>query len=112
MPRDELVQIVDAALADAARRAGSWLACRPGCFECCIGPFAITPRDAERLRRGLEELQASDCDRAERVRLRARESRERLAREYPGDTVSRVLEEDEAGGEELCPALDPETGTC
>jgi Fe-S-cluster containining protein len=107
-----LIQIVDAALAEAARKAGAWLACRPGCAECCIGPFAISPLDAERLRRGLGELERSDPDRAGRVRRRARESAERLARAYPGDTVGRVLAEDEAGEDEPCPALDPETRTC
>jgi Fe-S-cluster containining protein len=107
-----LIQIVDAALAEAARKAGPWLACRPGCYECCLGPFAITPLDAERLRRGLEALQRSDPDRAARVRERARDSAGRLMHEYPGDTVARVLEEDEAAESEPCPALDPETGTC
>ena len=37
----ELVQIVDAAMAEAARRSGSWLVCRLGCTQCCIGPFPI-----------------------------------------------------------------------
>jgi hypothetical protein len=37
-----LVQIVDSAMAEAARRSGDWLVCRPGCTQCCIGPFAIT----------------------------------------------------------------------
>src|SRR5215468_8371976 len=92
-----LIQIVDAALAEAARKAGAWLACRPGCAECCIGPFAITPLDADRLRRGLSELESSDPERAARVRRRARESAERFRREFPGDTLGRVLEEDEAG---------------
>ena len=105
----QLIQIVDAALAEAARKAGDWLACRPGCFECCLGPFPITPADAERLRRGLVEL---DSDIAARVRARARESVARLERDYPGDTVSRVLDEDDAADQEPCPALDPATGWC
>jgi Fe-S-cluster containining protein len=107
-----LIQIVDAALAEAARKAGPWLACRPGCCECCIGPFAITPLDTERLRRGFDELTRSDPDRAARVGERARESVARLTREYPGETLARVLEEDDGGGNEPCPALNPETGTC
>jgi Fe-S-cluster containining protein len=109
---DALIQIVDAAIAEAARKAGSWLACRPGCFDCCIGPFAINPLDVERLRRGLAALERDDPDRAVRVRRRARESAERLARDYPGDTLTRVLAEDDAGENEPCPALDRETGTC
>lgn len=113
MPSDrDLIQILDASLAQAARRAGPWLACRPGCAECCIGPFPITPRDVRRLREGLAELESRDAARAERLRTRAREAAARLAHDYPGDTVARVLAEDEAGENELCPALDPETRTC
>src|SRR5437763_1015428 len=113
MPGDaELIQIVDAALAEAVRKSGTWIACRPGCAECCIGPFAITERDAMRPRRGLADLESRDPERAARVRRRAAESRERLSREYPGDTVPRVLADDNASDEELCPALDPEARTC
>ena len=107
-----LIQIVDAALAEAARKAGAWLACRPGCAECCIGPFPITPLDADRLRRGLQELERSDPGRADRVRRRARESMDRLTRAYPVDTLARALSDDTAADEEPCPALDPETRTC
>ena len=83
----ELIQIVDAAMAEAVRRSGSWIACRVGCYQCCIGPFPITPLDALRLREGLAELEAEDPDRADRIRDRARASISRLRREYPGDTV-------------------------
>jgi Fe-S-cluster containining protein len=113
MASDEaLIQIIDAALAEAARNAGPWLVCRPGCAECCIGPFAITPLDAQRLRRGLADLERSHPDRAALVRRRVRESKERLERAYPGATVERVLAEDDAAENEPCPVLDPETGTC
>jgi len=105
----DLIQIVDAALAEAVRKAGAWLACRPGCTACCISPFPITPADADRLRQGLSQLDAAV---AERVRERARQSIVRLERDYPGDTVARVLAEDEAAEDEPCPALDPETGAC
>src|ERR1700680_2028104 len=47
----ELVQIVDRALAEAARRSGSWLFCRPGCTQCCYGPFEISQLEAYRLRK-------------------------------------------------------------
>jgi Fe-S-cluster containining protein len=115
-----LVRIVDAAVAEAARRSGSWLVCRKGCTQCCIGPFPITQLDARRLRRGLQELAARDPERAARVRVRAQESAERLAREFPGDAANGVLgetEEDEARFDEFadgepCPALDPESGGC
>jgi NitT/TauT family transport system permease protein len=41
----QLVQIVDAALADTARRSGDWLVCHPGCTQCCIKAFAINQLD-------------------------------------------------------------------
>src|SRR5437868_6881996 len=110
----ELIQIVDAALAEAARKSGAWLVCRLGCTQCCIGPFAISQLDALRLRRGLAELEAFDSERACRVRERAHKSIERISCQYPGDTVARLLAEDDSGlaDDEPCPALDPETGGC
>jgi Fe-S-cluster containining protein len=100
VPRDrELIQIIDTALADAARKAGRWLVCRPGCCECCLGPFSITAADAARLREGLAELDAHDARRADRVRSRAGALLDRLR--------GGLAEEDEP-----CPALDPESGTC
>jgi Fe-S-cluster containining protein len=116
----KLVQIVDAALAEAARKSGPWLVCRPGCTQCCIGPFPMSQLDAERLRTGLRELDASDPARASRVRKRARTSVARLKADFPGDPATGILAEDEAAlerfmtfaDEEPCPALDPKTGHC
>jgi Fe-S-cluster containining protein len=119
--RDQkLVQIIDAALVDVAQRAGHWLACRPGCTQCCVGAFAINVRDAARLRAGLSELQHTDPSRAERVKQRARAYVERVALDYPGNPKTGILDETESGqerfslfgDEEICPALDPELGTC
>ena len=93
----DLIHIVDAALADAARKAGPWLVCRPGCAEGCIGSFEISALDADRLRTGLAELAARDSVRAARIKERAR----RFAQ----------LAEDEAD-QTACPALDPEAQTC
>lgn len=87
-----LVNIVDAALAEAVRLSGARLACRPGCCECCMGPFPISRLDAQRLRQGLAELEANDPARAGQVRKRARANRN--------------------GDDEPCPALDPATGLC
>ncbi len=121
MTGDEgLIQIVDAAVAEAARRSGAWLVCRPGCTQCCIGPFPINQLDARRLRLGLAELERSDPERAARVRERARLSRERLTPEFPGNPDSGILDESEEGearfadfaDDEPCPALDPKAGTC
>jgi Fe-S-cluster containining protein len=120
VPRGDarLVQIVDAATAEAAGRAGAWVKCAPGCTQCCIGVFAISQLDAARLRDGLNTLAASDPARAIAVRERARRAVERLATDFPGDARTGILdpERDEAfeefGNEEPCPALDPTTGLC
>ncbi len=84
------IRELDAALTEAVRKGGSWIVCRPGCFDCCLGPFDITQADARRLRTGLAELERRDPARAERVRRR------------------RAPRSDD----DPCPALDPETGTC
>lgn len=120
LPRSDaqLVQIVDAAVSDAARRSGDWLVCRPGCTQCCVGPFPISDLDAARLRRGMQELERDDPRRAALVRRRARASVARLRRDFPGDPATGVLDtarEDEFSdfaNDEPCPALDLKTGLC
>ena len=115
-----LIQIVDAAMAEAARKSGPWLVCRLGCTQCCVGPFPISQLDALRLRQGLAELEEHDAERARRVRSRARESVARIAHDFPGDPVTgRLAGGDDAeerfadfADDEPCPALDPETGGC
>jgi Fe-S-cluster containining protein len=94
---DTLIQIVDAALAEAARRSGPWLLCRPGCAQCCLGEFPITQLDAARLRRGLAELETREPQRVARVRRRALQA---VARRQP------------MADDEPCAALDPDTQTC
>ena len=116
----KLIQIVDSALADAARRSGKWLVCRPGCMQCCIGVFPINQLDAQRLRRGLADLEVHAPERAAGVRDRACDAVARLSPDFPGDPTSGVLDEGEDAPErfaefandEPCPALDPETGNC
>jgi Fe-S-cluster containining protein len=88
----QLIQILDAAAAEAARLGGAWIVCRPGCMQCCLGPFEITQLDAMRLREGLRRLAASDLARANAVRARALGHR--------------------GGDDEPCPALDPSSGMC
>jgi Fe-S-cluster containining protein len=115
-----LVQIVDSALADVARRCGNWLVCRPGCTQCCIGVFPVNQLDAARLRQGLANLEVCAPERAKRVRHRAHESVARLSKDFPGDPTSGLLDEGEEAerrfaefaNDEPCPALDPETGLC
>jgi Fe-S-cluster containining protein len=116
----ELIQIVDVALAETTRRSGDWLVCRPGCTQCCIGVFPINQLDALRLRRGLADLEKRAPERAGRVRERSREAVARLSADFPGDPVSGLLDKGEQASqrfsdfanEEPCPALDPETGNC
>jgi Fe-S-cluster containining protein len=120
-PGDQkLVQIVDAALADATRRSGDWLVCRPGCTQCCTGVFSISPLDTLRLQHGLLDMEQNDPERAARIRTRAHESVTRLSPNFPGDPKTGTLFQDEAsqrsfeafGNDETCPALDPVTGLC
>jgi Fe-S-cluster containining protein len=112
-----LVQIIDAASADAARRSGPWLHCRLGCTQCCIGIFSITQLDAARLREGLAALESEYPAKAAAVRHRAAESVQRLRPGFPGDPVTGQLDEsdpryEDFANDEPCPVLDPVTGAC
>jgi len=116
----DLIQIVDAALADAARRSGAHLVCRPGCTQCCVGVFAISQHDAGRLRDALDDLSRTDASCADRIRVRIAASIARLDSSFPGDARTGILAEDSEaeaafesfGNDEVCPVLDPDTGTC
>ena len=114
----KLVQIVDDALADAVRRGGTFLACRPGCTPCCHGVFRISALDAERLRDGLRQIPP---ERAAAIRARARLTAEALAPHYPGNPRTGLLDEEDERWEAFadlpeadapCPVLDPATGCC
>jgi len=117
---NQLVQIVEAALAEVAQRSGDWLVCRVGCTQCCVGVFAISQLDALRLQHGLAELERKHPARAKALRKRARMSVARSADAFPGDVETGILGEDEDslerfeefGNDEVCPALSPETGEC
>jgi len=114
----QLIQIVDAALADTARRSGDWLVCRPGCTQCCIGVFAIDQLDAARLQQGLRELMVDDPKRAHAVVERARGSVKGLSQDFPGDPATGLLDPaqearfEDFANDEPCAALDPATGLC
>ena len=116
----KLVQIVETALADATLRSGSWLVCRPGCTQCCVGVFSISQLDAVRLRHGLDELEHRDPQHAAAVRGRVRDAIIRLSPDFPGDPETGILAEDEEAerrfedfaNDEPCPVLDPATGRC
>jgi Fe-S-cluster containining protein len=122
LPTDDkqLVQILDAALADTTRRSGDWLVCKPGCTQCCVGVFAIHQLDAARLQQGLNDLSASEPERGQSIRERARRSVERLTEGFPGDPATGLLDPSEEAevifedfaNDEPCPALNLATGLC
>lgn len=115
-----LLAVLDQKLDEGRRRAGPWLACRPGCAECCHGPFPITRLDAWRLRRGLAELASREPTRAAALVARAQAQRETLAAGFPGDWERGTVSDEPPAGNLYftrharlpCPVLDPETGTC
>ena len=112
-----LFPILDAALASTTARSGDWLACKPGCHQCCVGVFPISQFDAENLRAALK---AAPADLAAQIRTRVQAARARLTRDFPGNPTTGVLftEEhheaafDDFANDEPCPVLDPITGTC
>ena len=116
----QLVQIMDAALVKAARRAGPWLVCREGCTQCCYGAFAINPLDALRLKSGMETLRTADPALAAEIRRRAQSWIDENKAEFPGDAETGLLGNSDANkarfedfaNEAACPALDPATGRC
>ncbi len=113
----DLFPILDAALQHTTEQSGAWLACHPGCYQCCVGVFAISQLDAENLRAGLE---AAKPEVATRIRLRVAAAQDRLRNDFPGDPATGLLftspEHEEAfeefANDEPCPVLDPQTGTC
>jgi len=115
-----LTASLDATLIEAGRLAGGWLACRPGCAECCIGPFPISRLDAERLRAGLLTIEQADPAGAAAVRRRAEQACRLFAEGFPGDPgTGRFNDDDRAAdaflarhGRMPCPALVPESGHC
>jgi Fe-S-cluster containining protein len=120
-PQDrQLLQIVDAAFADSARRSGPHLVCRPGCTQCCHGAFAINALDALRLREGMAQLILTAPKKAAEVRNRADKYWKEFAPGFPGDPITGILGESEAeqeafedfANEAPCPALNPENGLC
>lgn len=116
----QLIQIVDAALAETTRKSGKWLVCKKGCTPCCHGIFAINQLDAARLASGLSELLRSDPDRAAAVKERAIDAWESLSAKFPGDKTSGILTKKsgefdafaDTVGDIPCPVLDPDTGAC
>jgi Fe-S-cluster containining protein len=111
---------MDAALKDAAELAGPWLACRPGCTQCCHGAFVINALDVERLKAGMDVLRVAEPERAAAIEARARAWIAEFGRDFPGDVRNGVLGEsdeeqtrfEDFANDAPCPALNPETGLC
>lgn len=116
----KLIQIVNAALADATLRAGAHLACRPGCTQCCHGTFAINPLDALRLRSAMASMAETQPEQAAVLAARAQKFLAEFGPDFPGDSATGILgtsPEEEADFENFaneapCPALNPENGLC
>src|ERR1700677_1658972 len=87
----ELVQILDAALAGAALRAGDFLACRVGCTQCCYGAFAINALDAARLREGMINLRATNPELAAEIERRSRAWLAKYGSDFPDDSETGIL---------------------
>ncbi|HEY3348291.1 MAG TPA: hypothetical protein VGM13_00775 [Thermoanaerobaculia bacterium] len=102
----------------AALRPGE-LACRPGCFGCCVGLFAIGLPEALALRHAVAALPAGA-----RAAFLARASRavERSAATFPGDAAAGLLDPERSDAAEAawlldvratpCPALELPSGRC
>ena len=95
------------------------LACRKGCFGCCVGLFAIGLPEALALRAAVaalsEETRAAVIGRAARLVAAS-------AATFPGEVAAGVLDPDRGDAADEtwlasvrtapCPALDPSTGRC
>jgi len=113
-------RVADGAWASAAARvvAGE-VACRPGCFGCCVGLFEISLPEAALVRAGFDRLSAAD---REDVLRRARRIAEDSAPSFPGDARAGVLDPErteeaddayfEAVADRACPMLELPSGRC
>jgi Fe-S-cluster containining protein len=103
----------------AARTRPGELACRAGCFGCCVGLFPIGLPEALALRRAVSNLPAAARD---QVMARAARAVERSAGTFPGDAAAGVLDpERSVAAEDVwsfavrdtpCPALELPSGRC
>lgn len=103
----------------AARTVPGEIACRAGCFGCCIGLFDISVSEAALVRAGVDRL--ADGDREDVLR-RARQIVEESASAFPGDARTGLLEpgrsedaDDEyfaVVADRACPMLELPSGRC
>lgn len=105
--------------AAAGRTAPGELACRAGCFGCCVGLFEISLPEAALVRAGVGSL--TPAVREDVVR-RARRIAEESAHAFPGDAAAGILDPDrseeaddayfEVIADRACPMLDLPSGSC
>lgn len=103
----------------AGRTTSGEVACRAGCFGCCVGLFEISLPEAALVRAGLERLPAAD---REDAIGRATRIVARTAAAFPGDAETGLLdpgrseEADDAYFElvadRACPMLELPSGRC
>ncbi|HEV8268591.1 MAG TPA: YkgJ family cysteine cluster protein [Thermoanaerobaculia bacterium] len=103
----------------AARAKKGEIACRAGCFGCCIGLFEISFAEALLVNEGLEGLPPDERREVER---RARRIVTETAGDFPGDPAAGVLdversESDDARyfdlvADRACPMLELPSGRC
>lgn len=103
----------------AARSAPGELACRAGCFGCCVGLFEISLPEAALVRAGVAALPAGV---REDVVRRARRIADESAHAFPGDAAAGILDPDrseeaddayfEVIADRACPMLDLPSGSC
>ncbi len=75
----------------AARTVPGEIACRAGCFGCCVGLFDISLPEAALVRAGVARLAVGD---REDVVRRARRIVEESAAAFPGDARAGLLDPD------------------
>lgn len=105
--------------AAAGRTVGGEVACRAGCFGCCVGLFEISLPEAILVRAGFERLPA---DQREDSRSRARRIVGDSASSFPGDASTGLLDPDrteaaddayfEVVADRACPLLELPSGRC
>jgi Fe-S-cluster containining protein len=103
----------------AARTAPGEIACRAGCFGCCVGLFDISLPEAALVREGVARLSAED---RENVVRRARKIVEETMAAFPGDGRAGLLDPDRSEkadddyfavvADRACPMLELPTGRC
>jgi len=103
----------------AARTLPGEIACRAGCFGCCVGLFDISLPEAALVREGVARLSAEDRG---NVVHRARQIVEETAAAFPGDPRAGLLDpnrSEEADddyfavvADRACPMLELPSGRC